>query len=259
MAEIWRIKERGIAIPSSAFYEQLVGGIGREDFGDAVLDAINSRCGGATRLYLFEARSREESNLHYHFCEPDIAAQFPVYSRSYRQIDPVCDAYRFAQRPGDIVAQRIGSADIAVPGFRRRFFDETGIVERISIIQRGPAQWRGMNVARDLRLGQFSDMEVEALLGIAWLALPLLSLNQDRAQVFSPPTLAELEDRFARRFPRLSRRECQVCARGAHGMSIEATALDLDIGKASVLTYRRRAYQRLAVSSPFELSALVAH
>ena len=42
-------------------------------------------------------------------------------------------------------------------------------------------------------------------------------------------------------------------------MSVEATALDLGIGKSSVLTYRQRAYQRLNVTSPFELSSLVTH
>ena len=42
-------------------------------------------------------------------------------------------------------------------------------------------------------------------------------------------------------------------------MSVEATALDLGIGKTSVLTYRQRAYQRLKVTSPFELCALVTH
>jgi DNA-binding CsgD family transcriptional regulator len=42
-------------------------------------------------------------------------------------------------------------------------------------------------------------------------------------------------------------------------MSVEATALELGIGKTSVLTYRQRAYQRLRVTSALELCALVAH
>jgi DNA-binding CsgD family transcriptional regulator len=71
--------------------------------------------------------------------------------------------------------------------------------------------------------------------------------------------VTQLEDRFASRFARLTLRERQVCARAAIGMSVEATALDLDIAKTSVLTYRRRAYQRLGVTSPFELCALVTH
>ena len=40
-------------------------------------------------------------------------------------------------------------------------------------------------------------------------------------------------------------------------MSVEETALDLAIAKTSVLTYRQRAYQRLGVTSPIALCALV--
>jgi DNA-binding CsgD family transcriptional regulator len=42
-------------------------------------------------------------------------------------------------------------------------------------------------------------------------------------------------------------------------MSVEATAVELGIGKTSVLTYRQRAYQRLRVTSPIDLCALVTH
>ena len=65
--------------------------------------------------------------------------------------------------------------------------------------------------------------------------------------------MRELEERFADRCAGLTARERQVCARAALGLSVEATALELGIGKTSVLTYRQRAYQRLGVTSPFEL------
>jgi len=57
--------------------------------------------------------------------------------------------------------------------------------------------------------------------------------------------VAQLEERFASRYGNLTKRERQVCARAALGMSVEATALDLGSGKTSVLTYRQRAYLRL--------------
>jgi DNA-binding CsgD family transcriptional regulator len=70
-------------------------------------------------------------------------------------------------------------------------------------------------------------------------------------------TIVELEHWFGERCARLTQRERQVCARAASGMSVEATAVDLGIAKTSVLTYRQRAYQRLAVTSPVALRALV--
>jgi len=43
----------------------------------------------------------------------------------------------------------------------------------------------------------------------------------------------------------------QVYARAALGMSVEATALELGIGKTSVPTYRQRAHQRQRRHEPF--------
>jgi DNA-binding CsgD family transcriptional regulator len=155
--------------------------------------------------------------------------------------------------------QRVRPSDIAAPGFRRRFFDDAGIVERISIIQRGDDDWRGINVLRHASDGRCSDQELGTLIGLACLVLPMLPLNRTRTKALLPVTVQQLEERFASRYRNLTGRERQVCARAAIGMSVEATAVDLRIGKTSVLTYRQRAYQRLGVSGPFELCALVTH
>jgi DNA-binding CsgD family transcriptional regulator len=132
-------------------------------------------------------------------------------------------------------------------------------VERISIIQRGADAWRVINVARHASDGRFSDREIGSLIGLACLVLPMLPLSRRGTHAPRPPTVRELEERFANRCASLTPRERQVCARAAVGMSVEATALELGIGKTSVLTYRQRAYQRLRVASPFELCGLVTH
>jgi DNA-binding CsgD family transcriptional regulator len=51
----------------------------------------------------------------------------------------------------------------------------------------------------------------------------------------------------------LSRREGEVCARILYGLTSCGIALDLGIGKESVMTYRKRAYQRLGIGSQREL------
>ncbi|MTJ84214.1 MAG: helix-turn-helix transcriptional regulator [Telmatospirillum sp.] len=55
----------------------------------------------------------------------------------------------------------------------------------------------------------------------------------------------------------LTRRELDVCARSLLGMTAEGIALDLDIKKSSVLTYRKRAYARLGISSQTQLFRLL--
>lgn len=259
MADIRQITDWHVSTANSALYEKMLASIGTDEFGTTVRDSVVSVTGGARRIYLFEATGRDHTSLQYYSGEPGLVDVFPAYLKSYLRLDPVSDAYGAAPRVSDVALQRVRPQHIASPGFRRRVFDEAGIVERVSIIQRGPEAWRVMNVARHASEGVFTDSQINALIGVACLALPMLPLNRNRQPGAAQLSVAQLEDRFANRFAELTLRERQVCARAAMGMSVEATALDLDIAKTSVLTYRRRAYQRLGVTSPFELCALVTH
>ena len=259
MTDIQQIKNWRTLSSFGCVYEKLLATIGTEEFGSTVRDSLFSVTGGARRLYLFEAMGRIENRLQYSFCEPGVAELFPLYNKSYLPLDPIYDVYQATPECSDIAFQRIRPADIQSVGFRRRFFDEPGIVERLSIVQRGADAWRAMSVARHATEGYFSDDEIGALINLAWLALPMLPLNRDRAEAAQQLTARQLEERFAARFPSLTKRECEVCARAAIGMTVEATALDLAIGKSSVLTYRQRAYGRLGITSPFQLCSLVSH
>jgi DNA-binding CsgD family transcriptional regulator len=259
LADIRQITDWRGSTTTGAAYEKLLGAIGTQDFGATVRDSVMSLTAGVRRIYLFEATDREHSSLQYFFGEPGLVELFPAYRKWYLRLDPVCDAYRAAPVCSDVVLQRVRPSDIASPSFRRRVFEDAGIVERVSVIQRGADAWRVMNVARHASDGCFSESELGSLIGLACLVLPMLPLNRQRQSAPMPLTVAQLEERFATRYSELTLRERQVCARAAIGMSVEATALDLQIAKTSVLTYRQRAYQRLRVTSPFELCALVTH
>jgi DNA-binding CsgD family transcriptional regulator len=257
VADIRQIYDWRAPARLGASYEKLLAAIGTRDFGPTVRDSVLAMTAGARRVYLFEATSRESTTLQYSYCEPEVAELFPTYTRWYLRADPLGDAFDAAPRCSDIALQRVRPSDIATPSFRRVFFEDAGIVERVSVIQRGNDAWRGINIARHASDGRCSDEELGALIGLACLVLPMLPLNRRRKAAAEPLTLAELEDRFGSRCARLTQRERQVCARAASGMSVEATARDLGIAKTSVLTYRQRAYQRLGITSPFALCALV--
>lgn len=259
MSSIHTIGEFRVPGTFGTTYERLLEGLRNRAFGTAVRDAVRTHTSGTRRLYLYEAAGGEESHLRYHDCEPAVAALFPMYDGYYRRFDPISEAYSAAPRTGDIVMQRIRPSEIGSADFRRRFFDEAGIVERVSIIQRGASAWRAINLARHRSDGYFTDAELDNIVGLAGLCLPMLMLDRDGLKPDARLDVSQLEARFETLFPQLPRREREVCARAARGMSVEATALDLGIGRASVLTYRRRAYCRLQVSSPIELCSLVAH
>jgi DNA-binding CsgD family transcriptional regulator len=259
LVELTQVHDWRASTGMSADYERMLASIGSEDFGSTVRDSIMALTAGARRVYLFEAAGREQNDLQYSFCEPAVAELFSAYNRWYQPLDPVCDAYKAVSRDNEVAILRIRPDDIASSAFRRQFYDDRGIVERLSIIQRGRDAWRVLSVARHRSDGYFSDEEVGVILGLACLALPMLPLN--RGSPIRPRKLgvSQLEERFADRYPDLTLRQRQVCARAAVGMTVEATALDLGIAKTSVLTYRQRAYQRLGVTSPIELRALVTH
>jgi DNA-binding CsgD family transcriptional regulator len=257
LTNIRQVTNWSAPIALAATYERLLAKIGTEAFGAEVRDSVFSLTAGARRIYLFEAADCETSSLHYVFCESQLVDLFPAYKRWYMRQDPIGEAFSATPESNNIALQKVRPADIASRSFRRRFFEDAGIVERVSVVQRGIDAWRGISIARHASHGYCSDEEIRSLVGLACLALPMLPLNRTpkpRPRL----TVTQLEGRFADRYRALTARERQVCARAAIGMSVEATAQELGIAKTSVLTYRQRAYQRLSVKSPFELTGLVA-
>ena len=259
MSQIRQIKDWRLSGSLGTAYERLLASIGTDEFGANVRDSVLSWSKGVRRIYLFEATGRLETSLQYYFGEPGLVSLFPDYLKSYLRLDPVCDAYLAAPAFSDIVLQIVRPGDIRSPGFRQRVFDDAGIIERASVIQRGPDSWRAISVARHVTQGCFSEGELDALLDLACLVLPMVPLHRSRGNGQQALSVSQLEERFRNRYENLTLRECQVCARAVIGMSVEATAQDLGIAKTSVVTYRHRAYQRLNVASPFELCRLVTH
>jgi len=258
MADVWRVTDWRLPAATGPIYDLLIEAIGSDEFGASLRQGLETLTSGVRRLYLFEAAAGGEDALRYYHCEPSIAQQLPTYALRYKHLDPIGDLYGAAPRVGDLAVQRVRPSDIGSAGFRRRFFDAPGIVERVSVVRRSRTGWCGMNVSRHASKGPFSETELDAIAGLARLALPMLPLTRTRIASTSALTPVHLEDRFALRFPSLTERERQVCARAAFGMSVEATALALGIAKTSVLTLRQRAYRRLGAASSRELLWLVA-
>ena len=55
----------------------------------------------------------------------------------------------------------------------------------------------------------------------------------------------------------LTKRELSVCALALAGTTIEGTALNLGLKNTSVITYRKRAYGKLGISSINEMFSLI--
>ncbi|MBV6305193.1 helix-turn-helix transcriptional regulator [Candidimonas humi] len=103
----------------------------------------------------------------------------------------------------------------------------------------------------------FSDTEVGLLDQISGVLLSVVAKHLQSAESYfdvqgAIRNLPGIERLFMQQ-THLTQREAQTCARVVHGMYSAGIALDLGVGEESVKTYRKRAYEKLGVSSEKEL------
>jgi len=150
---------------------------------------------------------------------------------------------------------------LADAGYREACFVRAGLLERLTVAATDEGQLVLLNLYRLVQSGPFSAGEVALIEGLSpflaalaikhvgALGMLLRSRNRD-------DRIAALAARLCARDGRLTMRERDVLARVMLGMTSEGIALDLGIGLNTVLTYRKRAYTRLGVSSQAELFSL---
>ena len=149
--------------------------------------------------------------------------------------------------------------------YRERFFGENDLVDKMSTITWQPDGVVYCNFYRVGATGKFLDGESTRLGEVLPLLAQIVTLHHRAMPALgtSPANAADPEEEIRRLdsllgppLDRLTARERDVCLRVLLGYSSEAIALRLEIATSSVLTYRKRAYARLRISSQNELFAL---
>lgn len=243
---------------------RLIETIGRPDFADTVMEVISRFMPAAHFAALLQvgksgvqvvaaaSRSRDDTS--------STIAQ--VYAQQYFRNDPARRANWGDQAVQHVALTHLRSRDLSHSPYRRECYDKPGIIERLSVICENGDCVDSLNFYRTHQEGPFEAADYDIAIETAALLLPFIQRHRD---IIASPAAnrSEMLTRFARRLQslpnRLAQREIEVCARALIGMSVEATALDLSIRPTSVMTYRRRAYQKLSISSQNELFALVLH
>lgn len=172
-------------------------------------------------------------------------AEAYVSERHYLQ-DPNFKTLK-ALAPGEIKVVRLHSvSDHMGLHYRKAFFEAPGFTDKISILRGTPQGNYYINLYRrdpgfDAR---FDD--------------PALSRNLYALISILVCKHFELNERLRQEGPLafLSEREQQVCRAVLRGKKNEAIAADLNIAVSSVITYRKRAYEKLGISSRAQLFAL---
>jgi DNA-binding CsgD family transcriptional regulator len=228
--------------------------IGRPAFPNILIDTLRRQAGVGHCMVFALSRAGAASCLLDAGNIPTGSDLGAAYAGQFHESDPNRDALFEAK----------GSAPIMLPSFaprmygaryRKIFFNDSDIVDKCAT-----AIWTGdtcfyVNFYRITSQGRFDDAERARLQAIA----PAIGASVARhfQQAATPDqNLAAL---FATRAPlsALTPREQDVCRRILLGLSSEAISQSLGISLHSTLTYRKRAYQRLGISSQNELFAIV--
>ncbi|MBB6520222.1 helix-turn-helix transcriptional regulator [Pseudoteredinibacter isoporae] len=182
-----------------------------------------------------------------------------LYLSIFYRLDPNREFLDHYLADTEIQIRRLLPEAIEDRDYKNLWCEKMGINDRLSVITRADRGLYCLNLFRTEI--NFSDQDVKVL----ELLKPLLSalvLKHSRLSgtlssfMTREEQINNLADRLAYIDSSLTQREKQVCARLLLGMSTEGIALDLDIKKQSVMTYRRRAYSRLEISSQNELFGL---
>lgn len=177
------------------------------------------------------------------------------YARGYYRHDPMVAAFAQASRRSGF-AHQVRAEDIGLREYRVQCFERPRYSDKLSF------GWKGDSHAVVLsfyRRDATDDAALSKLGGLAELGLAALVRNLRHIEdVATVPLVTRLEAQLRYRFPMLTERELQVCAQTLAGLSADEAGLALGITRASVLTYRRRAYARLGYSKAAQfLDAIV--
>ena len=156
------------------------------------------------------------------------------------------------------MAVRVFSHDINHDAYRHDCYSSVELVDRFSIIRHHGAETIRLNLYRSAQRGRFRASDFAPVLESAVIMFALLAKHDVHRSADAGSGDADILARRLRQvMPQLPRRELDVCVGIVQGKSSEAIALALGISINTVLTYRKRAYARLGISSHNELMRLV--
>ncbi|MGO4125964.1 LuxR C-terminal-related transcriptional regulator [Inquilinus sp. YAF38] len=236
----------------------IVDALGTPEFGPAVLHALGAMA-GVEEIFAF--RRTDDGTLPAVILSAGAGSQAgdraEAYRRHYFRFDPLNTVFQAVDRAS--LCLRVRPDDIADRDYRRDCYARPGFVEKLSILRPGRGGWTTLSLFR--HGGAFSTGEAQGLRAFGRLLLPLIEAHGRAFGADRPPpgSAAAVEVRLHGLCPALTGRERSVCARTLIGMTAEGIGLDLGIRPTSVLTYRRRAYERLGISTALQLAARLFH
>lgn len=235
----------------------LVDSIGEDRFGPALARFLNELC-GADHFAAFRIGSDDLREVAACCVEPERTARDRVeryVSQGWWKRDPAMrEARRCLQaRPPSVI--HIDFSDDAYAAMRPAVYYD--VRDRLLLCGHGPTADFGLSIVRTDPLAPFAGEAIEKIADSGDLLLAVLgkhaAIHQERPNVAQALTALDEIENCILATSTLPRRETEVTARILYGMSSVGIALDLSVSDETIKTYRKRAYQRLAIGSEREL------
>ncbi len=226
---------------------RLVGASDANELATALLDIARSIAGVDELFGYIVVDDHEPRVLISKSVLAGVRERVNLYVTRFYRHDPAVQAiHRIAT--GESFVQRISLNSIIPHDYRLHCFTSPGFSEKLSF------GWRG---DRYLIVVSFYGVDAQdhgALSKLANLASTTLAvLVRQYAPIDRGNVVEILEARLRRSFPVLSEREVQICARTIIGRKSAEIAAELMVTPGTILTYRRRAYQKTGVRSASDL------
>jgi DNA-binding CsgD family transcriptional regulator len=227
-------------------------------FDEALLSILQEK-GPAAEVngFFYGARNRGPRPVAWCGRPEGTALRVDSYARRYHRLDPTLHSLPKPGRSTLTLVDVLRRDSIGDATYRRTCFETPAFSQKISVAHvNASAEWAIINIY----LGEdgANDETVHGLAAFATLIAPFLR-RRDRSSGIAPSNDAwERPDervgrKLRRRFPMLTERETRVCALTMIGKTSGEIATTLGIRPGTVITYRRRAYERLGISSAASL------
>lgn len=239
---------------------RVIESVGRPDFSRCLFD-IARRFTGTEIVTAFVAAPDGEvrallAENHYNSGQPALEIARRYVSRHWRA-DPANAIALDESDAADCWGVRMKAGDIESSAYRSECYLSVGLSERFSLLQRRDAGTMRFSIYRR-RKESFSEAEIYNLVESAPLLMAALWRHYEVTKpAGSRGAAKDFHARLEKAAPGLSKRERDVCALVAAGLTSEGIALELGVGINTVLTYRKRAYARLGISSQNELMRIL--
>jgi DNA-binding CsgD family transcriptional regulator len=244
-------------LPQDAALARLVDAVGEERFGPALANFLHALC-GADHFAAFRMGSNELREVAACCVDPERTARDRVESyvkQGWWKRDPaMTEAHRCLSSPSPSIIH-VDFSDDGYADMRPSVYPH--VRDRLLLCGHGANQDFGLSILRADPHAPFAGDAIESVARSAELLMAMLAkhsdLCQQRPNVAQALTaLKEIESCIVATSD-LPRREAEVSARILYGLSSVGIALDLSVSEETVKTYRKRAYQRLAIGSEREL------